>query len=202
MKGLPLDSLESQSSTHTRAHRPLRQFSFAALISLLLLRLSSVSFEDIADVARDVRWSVTPLPKDPHRRALALMDRAPVIGSSFLLPLLADADRHLLPDGHIDLPILARWYYANEVEDPSFDLRKEVRGQVDIPRLKKGKVGGLYVASLFLSLPSHANGCDTASTRSTSPARKTQATLRKTRATSPPRHGGCATRSSKSTPLD
>lgn len=92
MKGLPLDSLESQTPTSTRANRTLRQFSFTAFISLLFLRLSSISFEDIADVARDVKWAVTPLPKDPHKRALALMDRAPVIGSSSLLPLLSPAD--------------------------------------------------------------------------------------------------------------
>jgi len=36
---------------------------------------------------------------------------------------------------------LARWYYANDLE--AFDLREETRGQVDLPRLRKGKVGGL-----------------------------------------------------------
>lgn len=47
----------------------------------------------------------------------------------------------LVQDGHIDLPILVRYIYANQLD--KFDLRKETKGQVDIPRLRKGRVGGL-----------------------------------------------------------
>jgi hypothetical protein len=49
-------------------------------------------------------------------------------------------------------PTTHSWYYGNQVNDPDFDLRKEgARGEVDIPRLRKGRVGGLCVVS-FLSL--------------------------------------------------
>ncbi|KAJ7287753.1 membrane dipeptidase-domain-containing protein [Mycena rebaudengoi] len=64
------------------------------------------------------------LPRDPARAALRILDRAPVI------------------DGHIDLPILLRAKYANNVS--AVDLTREFIGHVDIPRLRKGKVGGFF----------------------------------------------------------
>ncbi|THH26679.1 hypothetical protein EUX98_g7513 [Antrodiella citrinella] len=45
-------------------------------------------------------------------------------------------------DGHIDLPILVRELYANNAS--AFDLRKEMPAHVDIPRLRKGQVGGFF----------------------------------------------------------
>ena len=41
-----------------------------------------------------------------------------------------------------DLPILVRNRYANNVS--AFDLRKRMPGQVDIPRLREGRVGGFF----------------------------------------------------------
>ncbi|KAJ7690666.1 membrane dipeptidase-domain-containing protein [Mycena rosella] len=64
------------------------------------------------------------LPRDPTRAALVILDNAPVI------------------DGHIDLPILLRMLYANNVS--AVDLTKELPGHVDIPRLRQGKVGGFF----------------------------------------------------------
>ncbi|KAJ7128954.1 membrane dipeptidase-domain-containing protein [Mycena crocata] len=64
------------------------------------------------------------LPRDPMRAALRILDNAPVI------------------DGHIDLPILLRAAFANNVS--AVDLTKEFYGHVDIPRLRKGKVGGFF----------------------------------------------------------
>ncbi|KAF8170290.1 membrane dipeptidase-domain-containing protein [Mycena galopus ATCC 62051] len=64
------------------------------------------------------------LPKDPMRAALQILDNAPVI------------------DGHIDLPILLRSVFANNVS--AVDLSKEFVGHVDIPRLRAGKVGGFF----------------------------------------------------------
>ncbi|KAK1225291.1 hypothetical protein PQX77_011810 [Marasmius sp. AFHP31] len=61
--------------------------------------------------------------KDPMAAALAILDKAPVI------------------DGHIDLPIVARSRYANNVSD--IDLNS-MPMHVDIPRLRKGKVGGYF----------------------------------------------------------
>ncbi|KAJ7072556.1 membrane dipeptidase-domain-containing protein [Mycena amicta] len=64
------------------------------------------------------------LPKDPLRAALHILERAPVI------------------DGHIDLPILLRERYSNNLS--AVDLRNQFVGHVDIPRLKQGKVGGFF----------------------------------------------------------
>ncbi|KIJ50715.1 hypothetical protein M422DRAFT_65702 [Sphaerobolus stellatus SS14] len=64
------------------------------------------------------------LPKDPKRAALAILDRAPVI------------------DGHKDLPWTVRALYKNNVT--AIDLTQDTPGHVDIPRLKKGKVGGFF----------------------------------------------------------
>jgi membrane dipeptidase len=41
-----------------------------------------------------------------------------------------------------DLPILARFGYANNVS--AIDLESPMPGQVDIPRLRAGKVGGFF----------------------------------------------------------
>lgn len=41
-----------------------------------------------------------------------------------------------------DLPILMRYQFANNVS--AIDLESEMPGHVDIPRLRKGKVGGFF----------------------------------------------------------
>ncbi|KAL0956212.1 hypothetical protein HGRIS_002369 [Hohenbuehelia grisea] len=64
------------------------------------------------------------LPRDPALAALTILDTAPVI------------------DGHIDLPILTRYYYANNVT--AIDLEGNMPAHVDIPRLRQGKVGGFF----------------------------------------------------------
>ncbi|KAJ6602203.1 renal dipeptidase family [Mycena sp. CBHHK59/15] len=58
------------------------------------------------------------------RAALRILENSPVI------------------DGHIDLPILLRFAFANNVS--AVDLSKEFVGHVDIPRLREGKVGGFF----------------------------------------------------------
>ncbi|KAJ7647559.1 membrane dipeptidase-domain-containing protein, partial [Roridomyces roridus] len=65
-----------------------------------------------------------PLPSDPTRAALLILDRAPII------------------DGHIDLPILLRSLVKNNVS--AVDLTQPFPGHVDIPRLREGKVGGFF----------------------------------------------------------
>ncbi|KZT65952.1 hypothetical protein DAEQUDRAFT_730871 [Daedalea quercina L-15889] len=75
------------------------------------------------------------LPKDPAKAAQRLLESAPVI------------------DGHIDLPELARTVYANNIT--AFDLNTPTLGHVDIPRLKKGQVGGFFW-SVYTACPAHA----------------------------------------------
>jgi len=43
---------------------------------------------------------------------------------------------------HLDLPILVRHRYANNVS--AIKLSKGIPGHVDIPRLRQGKVGGFF----------------------------------------------------------
>lgn len=64
------------------------------------------------------------LPKDPMAAAEMILQSYPVF------------------DGHIDLPILARALYANNVS--AWDLAQTMPGQVDIPRLREGQVGGFF----------------------------------------------------------
>ncbi|KAJ7232772.1 membrane dipeptidase-domain-containing protein [Mycena haematopus] len=75
------------------------------------------------------------LPKDPMRAALQILNEAPVI------------------DGHIDLPILLRMKFANNVS--AVDLSKDFVGHVDIPRLRAGKVGGFFW-SAYVGCPNPA----------------------------------------------
>ncbi|KAF5351834.1 hypothetical protein D9756_007481 [Leucocoprinus leucothites] len=64
------------------------------------------------------------LPKDPHKAALMIMKQAPVI------------------DGHVDLPILIREVFANNLS--AVDLEQPTPRHVDIPRLRKGHTGGFF----------------------------------------------------------
>lgn len=53
----------------------------------------------------------------------------------------------------IDLPILVRGAYRNNIS--AFDLEQPMLGHVDIPRLRKGKVGGFfwYVINTYIRSP-------------------------------------------------
>ncbi|KAG7544296.1 hypothetical protein FFLO_03335 [Filobasidium floriforme] len=64
------------------------------------------------------------LPKNPMKRAQYFLSNSPVI------------------DGHVDLPELARVMYGNNVDE--FNLRKKTVGHVDIPRMKRGHMGGMF----------------------------------------------------------
>ncbi|KAL7423738.1 hypothetical protein Q5752_001320 [Cryptotrichosporon argae] len=63
-------------------------------------------------------------PTDPLKLANYYLKRSPVI------------------DGHIDLPEFARSLYGNNLS--AFDLDAELPGHVDIPRIKKGYLGGFF----------------------------------------------------------
>ncbi|KAK4054894.1 hypothetical protein OIV83_000818 [Microbotryomycetes sp. JL201] len=80
-----------------------------------------------------LRWLLTPLPKDPHARARALLRKSPII------------------DSHIDLGILVREKYQNQPQ--RVDLASpEFYGHVTIPALKKGLVGG-FAWSVYVACP-------------------------------------------------
>ena len=61
----------------------------------------------------------------------------------------------MAPDGHIDLAILIRFLYQNNIYDRNFTEKFErggMYGHVDLPRLKDGKVGGAFW-SAFVECP-------------------------------------------------
>ncbi|GAA6058740.1 hypothetical protein JCM10212_003428 [Sporobolomyces blumeae] len=111
----------------------------------LILSNPTTSLELAHDSWTTLEAALRPLPRDAHQRALALMSRSPLIGP------FRSASAH--PDGHIDLPILTRYLYANQLDN--FDLDSPTKGQVDIPRLIKGKVGGFFW-SVFVPCPEDA----------------------------------------------
>ncbi|KIY71101.1 hypothetical protein CYLTODRAFT_419110 [Cylindrobasidium torrendii FP15055 ss-10] len=82
-------------------------------------------------------WAASSTSEDPMAVALQLMEHSPII------------------DGHIDLPILVRSLYANNLSTDSFDLHAPMPAHVDIPRLRKGKVGGFFW-SVYVSCPDPA----------------------------------------------
>ncbi|KXN90124.1 hypothetical protein AN958_04614 [Leucoagaricus sp. SymC.cos] len=61
------------------------------------------------------------MPRDPHKAAFVIMSQAPVI---------------------VHLPVLVRGRFANNVS--AIDLESPTFGHVDIPRLRKGRVGGFF----------------------------------------------------------
>ncbi|GAA5909019.1 dipeptidase [Sporobolomyces salmoneus] len=105
---------------------------FLALILLGFLLCSTFFELSPKHLVTDLLDSLKPLSKDPDQRALQLLQKQPII------------------DGHIDLPILARYVYANQIDD--FDLNQRIKGHVDIPRLRKGHVGGFFW-SVFVPCP-------------------------------------------------
>lgn len=62
-------------------------------------------------------------------------------------------------DGHNDLAILIRGAYKNKINDPAFKTKFEkggLYGDVDLPRLRKGKAGGAFW-SAFVVCPENAS---------------------------------------------
>ncbi|BGP36607.1 hypothetical protein JCM10450v2_000497 [Rhodotorula kratochvilovae] len=136
MRGLPLDAKPALAAPQPLARiRPDRVVAVLVLIALALFSTSPRPLDAAQDLASSLVRALKPLPKNPYARALRLLEQAPVI------------------DGHIDLEIMARWYYANDLD--AFDLRKETRGEVDLPRLRKGNVGGFF-HSVFVPCPEDA----------------------------------------------
>ncbi len=61
--------------------------------------------------------------------------------------------KHPLIDGHVDVPVIARYRYANKIDSIPFDQPAFPNGtfptpaHVDIPRLREGKSGGFFWSS-------------------------------------------------------
>jgi len=128
---LPGDRRDADEPTPCKSNPKVRGTIWGVLTLLFLVAVVLlVGFQGIFGDAF-AEW-LGVLPKDPTLAALAILDKAPVI------------------DGHIDLPILTRFQYANNVS--AIDLESEMPAHVDIPRLRKGKVGGFFW-SVYVSCP-------------------------------------------------
>ncbi|TFK25566.1 dipeptidase [Coprinopsis marcescibilis] len=121
---------QDHEQTACEANPRVRSIVWGTLMALFAIVLTLIL------VLEDFHDSVGPwfgaIPKDPVLAALVILDHAPVI------------------DGHIDLPILVRGRFANNVS--AIDMEGTLPGHVDIPRLRKGKVGGFFW-SAYVSCP-------------------------------------------------
>lgn len=90
-----------------------------------------------------------PVPdwRDPFPSPESILDSAPVIDGhigQFNPPHVLPSAPQLIAclPSQSDLPELVRVYYANNIS--AFNLNQPMLGHVDIPRLRKGKVGGFF----------------------------------------------------------
>ncbi|TFK44479.1 membrane dipeptidase-domain-containing protein [Crucibulum laeve] len=129
--------LHRQSDEEPQKPANLKTRAIVWGILTLLFALALVFFLAFSHLLGDslAPW-VGILPRDPMLAALTILDNAPVI--SRLRIIL------------VDLPILTRAYYANNVS--KIDLLSRMPGHVDIPRLRQGKVGGFFW-STYVSCP-------------------------------------------------
>ncbi|CUA73839.1 membrane dipeptidase [Rhizoctonia solani] len=97
-----------------RSRRTSLHITLSNLVALLL----------ISAVVAIVTRLEQGLPSDPDRAALSILESAPVM------------------DGHIDLPELVRTVYKNNIS--AFNLHERMPAHVDIPRIRKGHVGGFF----------------------------------------------------------
>ncbi|EGN99588.1 hypothetical protein SERLA73DRAFT_88074 [Serpula lacrymans var. lacrymans S7.3] len=107
-------------------------------VLILLFVAGLVLVFAFSDFLSHFPWS-GGLPKDPELAARRIMRSAPVI------------------DGHIDLPYVVRLGYRNNVS--AVDLEAPMPLQVDIPRLRKGMVGGFFW-SVFVECPKDSKDDD------------------------------------------
>jgi len=113
----PQDSYVQQSEEEHNAHR-VRRIVLGGVLTFIFVAAVVLSLLFLNQ--RGWPWE----DEDPLTKARTMLSKAPVI------------------DGHIDLPILVRFRYANNVSD--FDLHGRMPAHVDIPRLREGKVGGFF----------------------------------------------------------
>ncbi|KAG8809595.1 hypothetical protein FRC19_005131, partial [Serendipita sp. 401] len=117
---LDSDNRSDETSEGVEERRRVqRLFTGPLLILVLIVMMVLVIFVG----GKDIR-NLWLLRGDPLTAARRVLSQWPVI------------------DGHIDLPVLYRYGYANNVS--AINLNEPTQGHVDIPRLRKGHVGGFW----------------------------------------------------------
>ncbi|KIW72615.1 hypothetical protein PV04_00798 [Phialophora macrospora] len=130
------DDTQSMSveSTKSALNRIIGFFSVVVFMAFVIALLSP----RVAD------QEPLPLPKRPQsieQRVSAILNHTPLI------------------DGHVDLAIFIRGLYANKLHTKEFKEKFEngnMEANVDMPRLREGKVGGAFW-SAFVVCPEHAS---------------------------------------------
>ncbi|KAG1799847.1 membrane dipeptidase-domain-containing protein [Suillus plorans] len=118
------EPLIPNDETVQRNSRTLRNRAVVwSVLTAFLIAVGVVALVDPSFVS-DIGLSSGKLPRDPKLAAQRVLDIAPVI------------------DGHIDLPMVARFVWRNNVTDVPLDGQMPMH--VDIPRLREGKVGGFF----------------------------------------------------------
>ncbi|KAG1870440.1 membrane dipeptidase-domain-containing protein [Suillus tomentosus] len=118
------EPLIPNDETVQRHSRTLRNRAVVwSVLTAFLIAVGVVALVD-PNFVSDIGLSSGKLPRDPKLAAQRVLDIAPVI------------------DGHIDLPLLARLAWRNNVTD--VPLNGQMPMHVDIPRLREGKVGGFF----------------------------------------------------------
>ncbi|KAG1727610.1 membrane dipeptidase-domain-containing protein [Suillus lakei] len=107
-----------QRDSRTLRNRAL-VWSVLAVVFIVVAVVALVDPSFVSDIGLSEK-----LPRDPQLAAQRVLDTAPVI------------------DGHIDLPMVARFGWRNNVTDVPLDGQMPMH--VDIPRLREGKVGGFF----------------------------------------------------------
>jgi membrane dipeptidase len=98
-------------------------------------------------------------PRTIDERVNSILSRTPLIGT-FPRVIYCQTELMKSQDGHNDLAILIRFLYNNHIYNDNFTKSFTEGGmvaQVDLPRLKQGRVGGAFWSAF---VPCPANGTD------------------------------------------
>jgi membrane dipeptidase len=122
---------------------------FIGMTALLFL-VSMISPDGWKSIWGDNPWAARTVDE----RVNSILTRTPLIGvNAFTLTNSGVTNRN--KDGHNDLAILIRFLYNNHIYEENFTQPFTEGGmyaQVDLPRLKQGKVGGAFW-SAFVPCP-------------------------------------------------
>lgn len=78
-----MKGLTGEHQAGSKQRHPRRRFALGLLVAVacLLSLVDRTSLDSAWDCLRACKRALTPLPLDPHERALALLERQPIIGS-------------------------------------------------------------------------------------------------------------------------
>ncbi|RPA94810.1 hypothetical protein L873DRAFT_1700266 [Choiromyces venosus 120613-1] len=125
------DNIPSAQSRHQGGRRrQVRKNHFWRILLILFVGLVSFGGFHFKDSIHECRSAYWPIEK----RVEHILRFSPLI------------------DGHNDLPYAIRLLFENKIYNSNFTFDTSLPGQVDLPRLKKGRVGGTFW-SVYVQCP-------------------------------------------------